>query len=93
MPALAWQLVRGSGKREFFAPTFERNAPAFRYGEPGVAADPPPMSLTPLALGLAGAVTLVCVFAPQSYLTGMIVDCILLHSLRRWLPTPAGNPG
>lgn len=48
---------------------------------------------TPLALGLAGAVALVCVFAPQGYLTGMIVGCLLFYSLRRWLPTPAGNPG
>ncbi len=48
---------------------------------------------TPLALGLALAVSLVCVFAPQGYLTGMVVGCILYYSLRRWLPSPAGNPG
>jgi hypothetical protein len=48
---------------------------------------------TPLALALAGVVALVCVFAPQGYLTGMIVGCILFYSLRRWLPTPAVNPG
>lgn len=47
----------------------------------------------PLALSLAGAVALICVFAPQGYLTGMIVGCLLFYSLRRWLPTPAGSPG
>lgn len=48
---------------------------------------------TPLALGIAGVVALVCIFAPQGYLTGMIVGCILFYSLRRWLPAamrPAG---
>ena len=48
---------------------------------------------TPLALGLAGLIALVCVFAPQGYLMGMIVGCILFYSLRRWLPTPARPPG
>lgn len=48
---------------------------------------------TPLALGLAALVALVCVFAPQGYLTGMIVGCILFHSLRRWLPAPARPAG
>jgi hypothetical protein len=47
---------------------------------------------TPLALGLAGAVALVCVFVPQGYLTGMVVGCILFYSLRRWLPAPAQPP-
>jgi hypothetical protein len=46
---------------------------------------------SPLALGLAAAVALICVFAPQGYLTGMIVGCLLFYSLRRWLPMPAGN--
>lgn len=41
---------------------------------------------TPLALGIAGVVALVCIFAPQGYLTGMIAGCILFYSLRRWLP-------
>lgn len=44
---------------------------------------------TPLAWGIAAVVALVCVFAPQGYLTGMIVGCILFYSLRRWLPVPA----
>jgi hypothetical protein len=48
---------------------------------------------TPVALGIAGAVALVCVFAPQGYLTGMIVGCLLFYSLRRWLPMPAGTTG
>lgn len=48
---------------------------------------------TPLALGLAGVVALVCVFAPQGYLTGLIVGCILFYSLRRWLPGPARPAG
>lgn len=48
---------------------------------------------TPLALAIAGAVALVCVFAPQGYLTGMIVGCILCYSLRRWLPAPARAAG
>lgn len=47
----------------------------------------------PLALGLAVAVALLCVFAPQGYLTGMIVGCFLCYSLRRWLPAPAGTSG
>jgi hypothetical protein len=46
---------------------------------------------TPVALGIAVAVALVCVLAPQGYLTGMIVGCILFYSLRRWLPTSAGT--
>lgn len=46
----------------------------------------------PLALGIAAVVALVCVFAPQGYLTGMIVGCILFYSLRRWLPAPANPP-
>ena len=45
------------------------------------------------ALGLAVLVALVCVFAPQGYLTGMIVGCFLFYSLRRWLTLPAGAPG
>lgn len=48
---------------------------------------------TPAALGLVLAVALVCVFAPQGYLTGMIVGCTLYHSLRRWMPTPTFPPG
>lgn len=48
---------------------------------------------TPLALGLAAVVALVCVFAPQGYLTGMIVGCTLCYALRRWLPKPALPPG
>ncbi|AOS44760.1 hypothetical protein Verru16b_01828 [Lacunisphaera limnophila] len=48
---------------------------------------------TPLALAIAGVVALVCVFAPQGYLSGMIVGCILFYSLRRWLPPPARAPG
>jgi hypothetical protein len=47
---------------------------------------------TPLALGLAGAVALICVFAPQGYLTGMVVGCLLFYSLRRWFPVPALPP-
>ena len=52
-----------------------------------------PTPRTPAALALAVAVALVCVFAPQGYLTGMIVGCILLYSLRRWLPAPAATSG
>lgn len=44
---------------------------------------------TPWALGLAGAVALICLFAPQGYLTGMIAGCTLHHFLRRWMPAPA----
>lgn len=47
---------------------------------------------TPLALGITGLVALVCVLAPQGYLAGMIVGCLLFHSLRRWLPAPANPP-
>jgi len=46
---------------------------------------------TPAALALAAVVALVCLFAPQGYLTGMIVGCALYYSLRRWLPAPTPN--
>lgn len=45
-----------------------------------------------LALGLAGVVALVCVFAPQGYLTGMIVGCLLYYALRHRLPAKAALP-
>ena len=44
------------------------------------------------ALALAGIVALVCVFAPQGYLTGMLVGCALYYLLRRWNPSLALNP-
>jgi hypothetical protein len=47
---------------------------------------------SPLALGIAVTVALVCLFAPQGYLSGMVVGCILFYSLRRWLPAPAQPP-
>jgi len=43
---------------------------------------------TPLALGLAGLVALVCVSVPQGYLAGMIVGCTLFYFLRHRLPKP-----
>lgn len=48
---------------------------------------------TPLALGLAAGVALICVFAPQGYLTGMLVGCALFYSLRRWLPDHTRTAG
>ena len=47
---------------------------------------------SPFLLGLAVTVALVCVFAPQGYLTGMIAGCILFYSLRRLLPVPGESP-
>ena len=38
------------------------------------------------AFALAVAVALVCVFAPQGYLSGMLVGCALYYLLHRWKP-------
>ncbi len=48
---------------------------------------------TPVTLGLAATVAVICVFAPQGYLTGMIVGCTLCHLLSRRQPALAFNPG
>jgi len=47
---------------------------------------------SPLALGLAAVVALVCVFAPQGYLTGLLVGCALYYALRYWNPSLTLNP-
>jgi hypothetical protein len=47
---------------------------------------------SPLALGLAGVVALVCVLAPQGYLSGLLVGCILYYALRFWNPSLSLNP-
>ena len=52
---------------------------------------------TPLALGLASVVALVCVFAPQGYLSGLLAGCALYYTLHFWNPSlvlnPARSPG
>jgi hypothetical protein len=48
----------------------------------------------PAALAIAAAVALACIFAPQGYLSGMLLGCLLYYGLRRgWpalLPSPLG---
>jgi hypothetical protein len=46
----------------------------------------------PAALALAGVVALLCVFAPQGYLTGMLVGCALYYLLRQRYPSLALQP-
>lgn len=50
----------------------------------------------PLTLGLAAVLALICVLAPQGYLTAMVVGCALYYLLRRRNPafayTPARSP-
>ncbi len=46
---------------------------------------------TPVALGLAIVVALICVFAPQGYLTGMIAGCALFYTLKHRNPAFAAR--
>ncbi|MDB6169489.1 MAG: hypothetical protein JWM88_2353 [Verrucomicrobia bacterium] len=47
---------------------------------------------TPAALGLAAVVALLCVFAPQGYLVGMIAGCLLFYAPRLLRPAAISGP-